>query len=616
MRSLVFGVIVFVAAVSANVVAMPSSLSVVRAAGTLEVTSTSDSGGAGGATCPHSNLCSLRRAIELANAEAGDAPFVISFAPGVFPPDNPVAIRVGSSPLPPVSRQKVTIDATGAGVSLVNDSPSLTALTTGLTATGANFTLLGIRISGFKGSCVAVHGEDAVVGAAGSGNVFGGCATGIAVSGVRAVVRGNLVGFTRDGAADPVQTGVTIAAGGVVVGGPAAIPGAANRIGFADVAIYVGSGSPVPFAGVQIERNVIGRRPTGEPAAVTFGVILSQPSNHSTVTANTIANAATGIAVTAGPGSDSVTGNRFIANLFDGIETMAIDLGQNGLRNLNDAGDGDSGPNTLINHPVITRATQARITGMACSACAVQLYVAAHTPGGANDYGFAPLVSGVIVADALGQFALDNPVAGPGDWVIAMMTDMEGNSSEFGPSARVGAGAILCGNVQLAAGWNHVGYFGAETVTLLSNFSPVSSGAVTAIYRVIDGTEEFERWFSTTAIGRTLTSVQPGESYWFYAEAPATLPGGFSLSFPLTVQLKSGWNDFVYLGATENVADAIGSLGTDPYDLYQFAAQTNEWLRFGSTAVPRWAREFDQLEACEVYQVRLGAPTTLVPLQP
>lgn len=232
------------------------------------------------------------------------------------------------------------------------------------------------------------------------------------------------------------------------------------------------------------------------------------------------------------------------------------------------------------------------------------------------DYGFAPLVSGVVTADASGLFALDNPVAGPGDWVVAMVTDGDGNSSEFGPSARVGAGAVLCGNVQLQAGWNHVGYFGAEPVTLLSSFGPVPSGAVTAVYRVLDGTGDYERWFASTAVGRTLLSVQPGESYWFFAESPATLPGGFSLSFPLTVHLKAGWNDFVYLGASENVADALGSLRITTYDLYQFSSPTGGWLRYGSPTVPSWAQDFASMDACGVYQLRLNEPATLVPLQP
>jgi hypothetical protein len=139
---------------------------------------------------------------------------------------------------------------------------------------------------------------------------------------------------------------------------------------------------------------------------------------------------------------------------------------------------------------------------------------------------------------------------------------------------------------------------------------------VTAIYRFVDGTGEFQRWFSSTPIGRTLATVQPGESYWFYADAPATLPGGFSLSFPLPVQLEAGWNDFVYLGASEDAADSLGSLGGGFRDLYRFDSASGSWLRFGDLSVPSWAQQFARVEACSVYQLRLDAPATLVPLQP
>jgi hypothetical protein len=110
--------------------------------------------------------------------------------------------------------------------------------------------------------------------------------------------------------------------------------------------------------------------------------------------------------------------------------------------------------------------------------------------------------------------------------------------------------------------------------------------------------------------------VHPGETYWFFATEPVTLPGGFSLSFPLPVQLKAGWNDFAYLGASAAVADALISLGGQFEDLYRFDPESGRWLRFGDGSAPAWAVAFDQLEACGVYQVRLDEPATLVPLQP
>lgn len=583
-----------------------------HAAGNVQVTSSADDGAASGAVCPHATLCTLRRAIEVANAATGTDPFSITFAPSAAPTE----IAVGNAPLPNLTRDAVTIDGEGAHVILRNASSSLTAVNNGLTATAANFTLRNVAITGFRGACVAILGPGGVVGAVGAGNTLGGCGSGIAVAGATATIRANAIGFASDGSANPLETGIVIAAGDGRIGGPASAPGAGNFIGNATTGVFIGSGSSQAFSGNQVERNTFGRAPDGSPAPVTHAIVLSQPSNETTVVSNTIANAGDGIVVAADVDGGSVVRNRFSANIFDGIAGRAIDLNADGVTNANDPGDADAGPNGLLNHPIITRATQTRLSGTACAGCQVQIYVAAHEPGGAHDYGLAPLSGGLVTADGAGQFALDNPAASPGDWLIALATDGDGNSSEFGPSARVGAGSVLCGNIQLRAGWNHVGYFGSEPVSLLSSFTPVPSGVVTAVYRFVDGSGGFERWFSATPVGRTLTSVEPGESYWIYAEAPATLPGGFSLSFPLPVQLKAGWNDFVYLGATATAADALASLGGGFTSLYRYDSSSGTWLRFGDAGVPAWARDFDQVEACGVYQVHLDSAATLLPLQP
>jgi hypothetical protein len=591
---------------------LTSTVAPARAAGTVEVTSDGDEGGAGGAVCPHATLCTLRRAMELANADPGTDAFTITFAPST----STTAIQVGNSPLPNLVRANVSIDGAGAHLLIENASSSLTAITNGLTVTGDAVALRNLSVSGFRGACIAITGANAVLGTPGAGNTLGGCGSGVAVGGANAVVRANVIGFTSEGAPNPVETGIVLAAADGQVGGPASIEGAGNTIGNATTGIFAGSGGAQAFSGNEIERNLFGRAPDGSAAPVTHAIVLSQPSNQTTILSNTIANAGDGIIVAADVDGVPVVRNRFSGNIFDGISGRAIDLNADGVMNANDSGDSDTGPNGMLNHPSITRATQPRLSGTTCAGCQVQIYVAVHEPGGAHDYGLAPLPGGLLTADGNGQFALDNPPASPGDWLIALATDADGNTSEFGPSARVGAGSVLCGNVQLRAGWNHIGYFGAEPVPLLSTFTPVPSGVVTAVYHFVDGTGAFDRWFSTTAAGRTLTSVEPGESYWIFAEAPATLPGGFSLSFPLPMQLKAGWNDFVYLGATATAADALGSLGGAFESLYRYDAATGGWLRYGDNAVPAWARDFDQLEACGVYQLHLDGPATLLPLQP
>jgi CSLREA domain-containing protein len=598
------------AAVLATSLAVPLPRPTSADGPSLTVTSLADSGPA---VCPSVDDCTLRKAIETANADAEPGTFTITFSSDVFVDSSELV--VGTVPLPAVTRSDVTISGTGAQVSISSSSLSLTTSINGLTSVAAGFVLQHIRIHGFTGDCLVSTGDSALIGgpAAGDGNFFGGCRSGIVAGGNKATIQGNLVGFTPDGAADPVQSGVVVAGANALIGGPPTAPDATNRIGFADAAVVVGTGGAA-FSGTHIQRNIMGRRPTGEPAPVGKGIVLAQPSSLARVETNVIANANVGIELEPYAGAVSVSRNSLLGNTFEALSGLAIDLNADDVHNPNDDGDTDTGPNTMLNAPVISRATQTRITGTACASCKVQLYLAHHQPGGQLDYGTAMV--GETTSAAGGEFAIDGPAATAGDWVLATATDSDGNTSEFGEAARVGTGAILCGNVQLSAGWNHVGYFGAEPVALLSTFPPDPQGLVTAVYRFEDGTGDFEHWFSSTPVGRTLTTIQPGESYWFFATAPVTLPGGFSISFPLPVQLKAGWNDLVYLGASADVSDALAELPAGFEDLYRFDPVGGRWLRYGDASVPSWAREFNTLDACSTYQIKLSAPATLTPLQP
>ena len=67
---------------------------------------------------------------------------------------------------------------------------------------------------------------------------------------------------------------------------------------------------------------------------------------------NTIANnASLGIRVAPTAGTNAILGNAIYAN-----SGLGIDLADDGVTT-NDVGDGDSGPNDLLNFPVITSAT-------------------------------------------------------------------------------------------------------------------------------------------------------------------------------------------------------------------------------------------------------------------
>lgn len=594
----------------------------------MVITVTSNADNASG-SCPDPATCTLREAITSANNDASGAPVLVNFSPAVFPVGGGATITIATSALPAITRDNVTVDASNNGVRISAYGQSLGSTSNGLVLGGQHDAVFGLAIDGFPASCVFVQGAGAAVGgsvAARQGNRLGSCSSGVAVTAVSAVVSGNVIGFAPgDNTAATIQTGILVTAGGggTVIGDPGSCGAACgNVIGNAPTAIRIGTGVGSAFSGVTIERNILGHDPSGAPAPIGVAINLQQPSSGTTVQENGIYSSGTGILVQPDVNGVSVTGNRFIQNTFGALSGMAIDLNGDGITNPNGSG-GHGGANGLLDHPVFTRAIQSLVSGTVnpnCGGCTVQLYLAQHTAGSPNDYGTTPVPGGTTQASSAGLFSFASPAVSQGQWVTALVTDAAGNTSEFGPSTRVGTGVAQCGNITLTPGWNHVGFFGPNAVTLDSSFpdSGPGSGNVTAIYQLEDATGDFSQWFANNAPGRTLNALEPGSSYWFFATAPVTLSAGFSLSVPVPVTIKPGWNDFVYIGAGGDVLDALSSIAGDFNGVFQWVndAAGAHWSAYGDVSTPTWARGLTALQMCGAYEVYATAPATLVPLQP
>ncbi|MGE0570288.1 MAG: hypothetical protein AB7P25_04270 [Dehalococcoidia bacterium] len=565
------------------------------------------------AECPSETECTLRKAIELINGSSDDRIATILFAESAFPRADPAAIAVTGSALPPITRENATIDGSASGV--VIDGSNLGDAEDGLVLEGASATVRGIEVVGFPGACIVLKGLNATAAgdpSAGTGNRVGDCDTGIRVSGAGSALRGSVVGFASDGTSpQPVRVGIEVTAASVTVGGTGIEPALANVIGNAGSAVVVGGSGGDPFSGVVIARNRIGEDSGGAAAAVERGVLISAPAMSTRVVENTIGAATiSGIAV-----SDGSTGNTISMNTFRPLSGLAVDLGDDRVADSNDIDDADEGANNRLNHPEVTRPTQAAIQGTACPGCRVDLYRVAHTPGGAGDSPSAPLVS--AIGDAAGAFMFGSPAVSPGDWISATATDTQGNTSEFSPPTRVGAGAILCGNLALDRGWNQAGYFGTGSAVLGSTFPGDPFGRIRAVYH-LEADGAYTHWFRDTAIGRTLTAVEPGLSYWFLVDEPLTLATGFSLTAPLGVQLRPGWNEFVYFGASANGLDAFASLAAAGATVYRFDSNSDggEWLRWGTSDSPAYARQFEDADACGSYTAFMDESAVLRPLHP
>jgi hypothetical protein len=100
----------------------------------------------------------------------------------------------------------------------------------------------------------------------------------------------------------------------------------------------------------------------------------------------------------------------------------------------NDPGDGDVGPNTFLNYPVLNPASTTSATGTVCANCRVEVYKAVADTFGR---GVGQKLIGVGTAAADGTF---NAVVGNvvvGDTIAAITIDTVGNTSEFSPLATV-----------------------------------------------------------------------------------------------------------------------------------------------------------------------------------
>ncbi|MCK9518878.1 MAG: hypothetical protein M0R74_07645, partial [Dehalococcoidia bacterium] len=469
--------------------------------------------------------------------------------------------------------------------------------------------LEGVNVRGFIDACIRVTGPSTRL----TRVTTDGCAVGIAVQGPGVTVTQSRVGLdAREGDA-VMLAGVLVQASDVAIGSLEGDSSEGNTIGNVHTGVLFATVSG-ELAGGVVGGNRIGED-TGEAAPVEAGVRIEPRASGVQVIANDFSNI-TRAAIDVTDGDPPPIANRFAGNRYDLRGGMAIDLGSDGVRNEN--GPSDDGPNRLQNHPVITRPTQASIAGEVpgCGpGCIVELYRVRHEAGGGNDTPTIPL--GTVITDADAGFTFEAPALVPGDWVMATATDLEGNTSEFGPSVRVGTGVVQCGNVSLKQGWNLVGYFGPGPLALNEAFPGENGARVRAVYQLVNGTETYTHWIAGTAVGRTLTTLHPGEAYWFLVDGPVTLPEGFSLGVGLPVTLLPGWNAFVYIGASGDPADALGELAAKYSTIYRWNndGPVGAWERYAPLA-PGYVNGVEEIRACDSYVILMDEAGVLTPLQP
>ena len=296
-------------------------------------------------------------------------------------------------------------------------------------------------------------------GTAGEGNIISGNdQNGILVStgSTLVTIQGNTIGLRETGISDlgNSQNGIFIAgATSITVGSDGDATNDAtegNTISGNDASgIEISNSSSVIIAG-----NLIGTEDDGETARgnTLHGIYLNNGSNANRIGSdNSDTNESNTIAFNGGDGvfvEDSTTINNTISfnSIHDNTE-LGIDLAINGVT-ANDAGDTDVGPNRLVNFPVIN---DAEIIGDNLEVegtldldttetnATIEIY---KSDNDATGNGEGEIFIGSLAGSTSWSASFTTNDISLGDELTALVTDENGNTSEFSSQALVEEGGV------------------------------------------------------------------------------------------------------------------------------------------------------------------------------
>jgi hypothetical protein len=276
------------------------------------------------------------------------------------------------------------------------------------------------------------------------------------------IIVGNYIGTDVSGTkADPnLWGGIGVKADNVIVGGTSVAD--RNLISGNGGTVNQGWGIEIynSAVGTIVRGNYIGTTITGTGAlgnagagitlfgGATSAIIGGTGTNESNVIAN---NGGDGIWVQSG------TGTRILGNTIYSNTGLGIDLGTNGVTN-NDGGDGDSGPNNLMNFPVIysvvISGADVTISGEARPGATVEFFESPDAAG-SNGEGQTFIGRGTVgltgtagTNDATAiQFSFTFAVGSlvSGDRVTATATTVADGTSEFSVNVAANTAPVVAG---------------------------------------------------------------------------------------------------------------------------------------------------------------------------
>ncbi|MCF7975826.1 MAG: right-handed parallel beta-helix repeat-containing protein [Phycisphaerae bacterium] len=308
---------------------------------------------------------------------------------------------------------------------------------------GSHNSVEGNHVFGCRLDAIFIDGEFNTIGGPTSAqrNVVAGNHNGISASpwSCHNIIQGNYVGTDPQG-----QSGLTTdGKDGVGLGGSYNTVVDNLIAGYEHQGILImrwGEDYPVPEYNM-IERNKIGMNIDGTSPIPNGAGITINSGRGNTIAENLISgNNYHGIVIT----NDFLLlsiGNRVTANSIFSNGEIGINLYDRYSHDWvteNDPGDIDTGPNRLMNFPVLTSAmaTPGRLIVKGTIDThnpkqAMLEFFANSAPDDATGYGEGEIFLGMASPNARGKFTVTLPPVSPGMWISATATDSEGNTSEF-----------------------------------------------------------------------------------------------------------------------------------------------------------------------------------------
>ena len=485
------------------VISWPDPL-VVNSTGNSSDTNAGDGVCSTGGTVGSDPECTLRAAIQEANAQSG--PDTIHFDIPVSDANyqaSPVRFRIPVSTFLTPITDPVVIDGTTQDEFTVAGRPVVVLDGAGMSAPEPNGITLQAGSSTIRGLVVQNFGDDGIE---------------IEIAGGNTIV-GNYIGTDVTGTLDRGNGwGVAVKTSDNVIGGT----GTADRNIIAGntnygLSSYNGATGNVILGnhiGVDVDGDPLGNGSHGiELAGATAGNIVggTEPA-----AGNVIAhNGGDGVSLLATAGAD----NTIVGNTLADNANVAIDLDDDGAT-ANDGGDGDTGPNDLLNKPVIRSATESGGTvsvtfDLDVPANADGYRVEFFTnPGGTNpagNYEAEQFATAVTVAPGTGRTA---SFAGTvGDVVTATATRIDpGTATGYSSTSEVSAQRIVSNSGAWAV-WRRSG----QSTPFASRYQGGTFGSTVATasvgeFRVMQAAEAPQR-DETIVVGVASSGTIAGEMW-------------------------------------------------------------------------------------------------------